>query len=316
MNIIAYTGKEDLAMVYLAETAPGRQLEFVESLQPPRTRAEKWVLIVSTMYGCPVRCRICDAGGFYHGKVSAEDIMGQIAAMVHRRYPDGRVPVKKFKIQFARMGEPALNDAVLEVLERLPHTFQAPGLLPSVSTIAPHGREGFFHRLLEIRDRLYRRGGFQFQFSLHSSDEAVRDRLIPVRKLPFSWLGEFGREFHRGTGQQVTLNFALGRDIPLHADELLRHFDPHSFLIKLTPVNPTYQAVASAIASRLTPHAADAEPLAAELRRAGYRVIVSIGETEENRIGSNCGQYVRRHLLERRGMHEGYRYSLNRTPPG
>jgi hypothetical protein len=33
------------------------------------------------------------------------------------------------------------------------------------------------------------------------------------------------------------------------------------------------------------------------LQEAGYQVILSIGETEENYIGSNCGQYLRRHLM-------------------
>jgi 23S rRNA (adenine2503-C2)-methyltransferase len=48
------------------------------------------------------------------------------------------------------------------------------------------------------------------------------------------------------------------------------------------------------------------------MRSAGYDVILSIGEVEENRIGSNCGQYVTRHLNagETVGMsgHGGYDY--------
>ncbi len=46
------------------------------------------------------------------------------------------------------------------------------------------------------------------------------------------------------------------------------------------------------------------------IREAGYEVIISIGEQEENRIGSNCGQYVQKHLLESGGLMEGYTYQV------
>ena len=46
------------------------------------------------------------------------------------------------------------------------------------------------------------------------------------------------------------------------------------------------------------------------LRAAGYEVIVSVGELEENLIGSNCGQYLTRHLEEERKMEKGYSYQL------
>ena len=121
MNIIASTGKEDIAIVYIVELG-GQRMELVELLQPPIPRQEKWVLLVSTMFGCPVGCAMCDAGGFYQGKPSAAEILSQIDFLVRQRFPDGRIPCKQFKIQFARMGEPALNPAVLEVLERLPHS--------------------------------------------------------------------------------------------------------------------------------------------------------------------------------------------------
>ena len=50
--------------------------------------------------------------------------------------------------------------------------------------------------------------------------------------------------------------------------------------------------------------------LVRDLEDAGYRVIVSIGEVEENYIGSNCGQYVRRHLEAGEHIQGGYTYSL------
>ena len=121
MEIIEKYGKEEIAYVYLGRTSKGNLVEFVESVQPPIPREEKWVLIVSTLNGCPVGCLMCDAGGFYKGKLTKDEIMEQIIYLVNTRY-GRKVPVKKFKIQFARMGEPALNKEVLEVLRELPKT--------------------------------------------------------------------------------------------------------------------------------------------------------------------------------------------------
>ena len=211
MKVIAKTGSEEMAFVYIVEYENGKLLECVESLQPPFGRDEKWILLVSTMHGCPVGCKMCDAGGFYHGKPSAEEILAQIEFMVGQRYPDLRVPSKQFKIQFARMGEPALNDAVLDVLETLPKRIDAPGLMPSISTVAPHGSEAFFERLLEIKNRYYAGGNFQFQFSIHTTDLALRDALVPVRKWDFEKMAEYGRRFYRAGDRKITLNFALAK---------------------------------------------------------------------------------------------------------
>ncbi|MCP5104430.1 MAG: radical SAM protein, partial [bacterium] len=164
MKIIGEAGRDDIAMVYLAELGPDRYVEFVHSLQPPFTRAEKWVLIISTLFGCPVGCSICDAGGWYKGKMSTEEIFAQMDFLVAQYYPDRNIPVEKFKIQFARMGEPSFNPNVLEVLRQLPRRYHAPGLMPSFSTIAPNGTRDFFDRLLEIKNDYYSNGNFQMQF--------------------------------------------------------------------------------------------------------------------------------------------------------
>ena len=44
MKIISSIGSEELAIVYIAETSKGELMEFVESVQPPKTREEKWLI--------------------------------------------------------------------------------------------------------------------------------------------------------------------------------------------------------------------------------------------------------------------------------
>ncbi|MFH1999182.1 MAG: radical SAM protein, partial [Planctomycetota bacterium] len=104
MELVQVFGKDDLATLYVVRLRQGEGylVECVESLQPPKPRSQKWVLIVSTLFGCPVRCRMCDAGGWYRGGLTATEIMDQIRFLVKNRFNGVSVPVEKFKIQFAR----------------------------------------------------------------------------------------------------------------------------------------------------------------------------------------------------------------------
>jgi len=308
MRVVRTFGKENLATVYLAEIANGTVIEFVESLQPPIPREEKWVLIVSTMSGCPVRCLMCDAGGDYRGNLSTDEILAQIDYMISRRFPQRFVPVVKFKIQFARMGEPALNDNVLEVLKILPKRYSAAGLMPCISTVAPYGGHHFFRTLLQIKELVYSGGRFQLQFSIHTTDENLRDRLIPIRKWSLEQIAEYGERFVQDGNRKVTLNFALGTGMPLDTAIIRQLFSPRKFLIKITPINPTYTAIAHGLTSYIDPYGSQKNyEIVGKLRNLDYDVLLSIGEVEENLIGSNCGQYVRRYLKSVRTLEHGYR---------
>lgn len=317
MKVISEYGNEDLAKVYVAQmreddVSRKHLVEFVESLQPPLPRDKKWVLIVSSMFGCPVRCKMCDAGGDFAGRLTADEILSQIDYIVRRRFPDGKVPVPKFKIQFARMGEPALNPAVLDALRDLPGAFDAPGLHVSLSTIAPCAGQtkNFFEELIAIKDQLYPRGRFQLQFSIHTTDEAKRDELIPAKKWSLAEIAQYGARFSSPDSgdKKVTLNFAPAEGYPIDAEAVRRHFDPSSFVIKLTPLNPTVRSHEEALRSAIDPYdRASSEGLVEAFTEQGFDVILSIGEPEENLIGSNCGQFVQRALRSESRPEKGYR---------
>jgi len=311
MKVVASSGREDIAVVYVAELEAGKYIEFVEAIQPPMPRDEKWVLMVSTLYGCPVGCSMCDAGGYYHGKITKDDLFEQIDYMVDQRYPDWKITTDQFKIQFARMGDPAFNMDVLDVIEELPQRYFAPNFMPSVSTIAPHGVDEFFERLLNIKNAQYRDGHFQFQFSVHTTDQAMRDEMIPVKKWSFVQMSEYGERFYQDGDRKITLNFALAEGMPVDPQTLLEYFSPEKFLIKITPLNPTYRAAEHGLSSYIDPSSENEDyAIIQSLRQAGYQVIMSIGEIEENYIGSNCGQYVRRHLEAMDQSIDGYTYRV------
>ena len=295
LEVIEEFGREDLAKVYVASMRNNKNnlIEFVESIQPPIPREQKWVIIVSTLFGCPIGCRMCDAGGDYKGKLTAEEILAEIDYMVRKRYPDGKIPIPKFKIQFARMGDPALNPEVLKALEQLPKIYDAPGLIPSVSTVGPKNSKDFLEKLLDIKDCLYRNGRFQLQFSVHTTDNKKRDELIPISKMSFQEIAEFGERFYKHGDKKITLNFAISKGYPVDVNIVRQYFNPDKFIIKLTPINPTETAICNELVSEIDAYnPSSADPIVNAFRSKGYEVILSIGEVEENRIGSNCGQFI------------------------
>jgi len=304
MKINATSGIENIATVYIAEFSSGKLVEFVESTQPPTPIHEKWVLMVSSLFGCPVQCRFCDAGGYYQGKLSADEIHAQIAYLITKRFPDKRIPVQKFKIQFARMGEPAFNSEVLTVIEQITERYDAPGFLPSISTIAPQSCDSFFQRLLQIKKSKFP-DRFQLQFSIHSTNRKQRDWLIPVKKWDFNQIAKYGSLFFDEGGRKITLNFALVQDAKIDPEVLQDFFSPDVFLLKITPVNPTLMAHKHQLTSTIQSDSLEYSFID-ELQDIGYEVILSIGELKENKIGSNCGQYITNYLKSNKQLHDGY----------
>lgn len=296
MRLVSSSGNPDLAMVHVAEDPQGKRLEFVDSIQPPRTRDEKWVVIVSTMFGCPVGCQMCDAGGGYQGNVNAEGMLWQVREAVSQRFGNGDPPrTDMLKVQFARMGDPGLNDQVLEALVGLRRTYPDTNVVASVSTVGPTASRDFLDKLREVKEDHYPDGAFQLQFSIHSTDLEVRSRLCPINTLSFPEMGRIGKTFRTNGDKRVTLNFCLIKGVPIDPAVVRHHFDPKHFLIKLTPLNPTTRACEAGLVSLIEKDREEgAQEYVEAFQAQGFDVLLSIGEYEENQIGSNCGQYLGR----------------------
>ena len=128
-------------------------------------------------------------------------------------------------------------------------------------------------------------------------------------------MGAYGERFYAPGDRKITLNFALAQDMPVEPVVLLRYFDPSKFLIKITPLNPTYRALENNLSSYIDPQVEDnGYEIIEALKLADYQVILSIGEVEENLIGSNCGQYIKRHLAATQPISDGYTYSIQDHP--
>lgn len=293
MKVISSTGNPELATVHVGEFEDGQRVEFVESIQPPRTVKDKWVNIISTMVGCPVGCKMCDAGGGYARSLTASEMQAQLDALAELKFSGGHIETGMWKLQLARMGEPTLNPHVLEFLRGLAEKGHD-NLVISLSTVGPSNCAPFIQELKKIKDAGFR-GKFQLQFSIHSTDDEARRRLIPIKGLALPEVAALGRQFRSPDDRKITLNFIVMKDVPIDADRIARLFDPETFLIKLTPLNPTYRAQYHKIQPGFDPERPEElDKLISEFRARGFETILSIGELEENSIGSNCGQYIAR----------------------
>jgi len=315
MEIVGKYGKDDLAILYIAKMDNGQILEFVESTQPPIPWEKKWVLIISTMFGCPIQCLMCDAGEYYNGNVSKEQMLEEIDFLIKSRFLDIKyIDVPKFKIQFARMGEPALNDDVLEVIRELPSIYDAPGLMPCISTVAPRTAREFMERLLVIKDQLYSNGKFQLQFSIHSTNEEIRKEIMASNIWTLEEIAEYGQRWFKEGDRKITLNFAVVKNYEIDSVTLRRIFDPEKYIIKITPINPTNKALENNLESAINEDNEHYFPLVEELKKLGFETFISIGEWEENKIGTNCGQFATRYNKGQIEIKETYltsQYKLN-----
>lgn len=253
----------------------------------------KVVFILSTLYGCPVQCPICDAGDNYRGVLSVRELLEQFECLFLLISDINRY--NKVKIQFSRMGEPAFNRNVIDAASILLERYRHIQPIISISSVVPAHCARFFAELGNLLDKHGRNSIFQIQFSIHSTDYIQRDEMIPIQKVPFGEMGYMGSVYSSFMGRKTTLNFALHNNTLIDANVLIQSFPTDYFIIKLTPVNPTDNATLNNISTCSS--LSEWEQLlfhADNLRNAGYEVIESIGDFRENQVFSNCGQYVKK----------------------
>lgn len=255
--------------------------------------AEKWVITISTQYGCRQACTFCDVPRVGPGRnATLGDMQGQIISGL-RLHPEIK-HTERLNVHFARMGEPTWNPAVLDCAKWLhEHIMPEHHVHPVVSTMMPRGNEWlktFVHTWMRIKNRLYG-GGAGLQISVNSTDENEREEMFGGGALP---LFEIHEIMHGvvPSGRKIALNFALA-DYTIDAEWLARLFPPEFYLCKLTPMHRTATAEANDIRtddgySSYYPYRRPEEALKA----VGYDVIVFLPSVEEDLGRITCGNAI------------------------
>lgn len=187
-------------------------------------RSERWMIGVSTMSGCPVKCKFCATAKLPKWrKLTSEEILSQVE-FVLAQHPDLKfTDAKEHKINYTRMGEPFLNlEEVRRAIELIEQKY--PGTHHYVSTIG-----------MKDSDFSWIKDNITLQVSLHSLDEERRNDLIPIRhKMTIQELGQIRTQ----SKLKTTVNMTLVEERDFDVEKLRGYFDPAQFFIKVSPINP------------------------------------------------------------------------------
>ena len=254
---------------------------------------EKWVITISTQYGCSMGCNFCDVPFVGPGKnASFRDMTDQILTGI-RLHPNVTF-TKRLNIHFARMGEPTWNPNVLDVAKWLKtHVDPEYKVHPVVSTMMPKNNiwlKTFIHTWMRIKNRLYG-GNAGLQISINSTNCSERDKMFSGNACSLHDIHEIMHEIIP-VGRKITLNFAVA-NYTVSPSTLLRYFHPRDYIIKLTPMHRTHIAIKNNIKTNgdyteYYPY----EKLENDLKTAGYEVLVFIASIEEDESRITCGNAI------------------------
>jgi 23S rRNA (adenine2503-C2)-methyltransferase len=252
---------------------------------------EKWVLTVSTQYGCSMGCAFCDVPKVGRGRnATFADLVGQVECGLSL-HPE-ITSTKRLNVHFARMGEPTWNEAVLEAAMWLLR-LEDHHVHPVVSTMMPKWNAGlpeFIDEWMNIKNNWYE-GNAGLQLSINSTSESERADMFSGNAMSLADIGDIMSP-HVPVGRKITLNFAVA-GYEVDPAVLLRYFPPERYICKLTPMHKTATAVDSGIQTEgdyTTPE--PYEDLADSLRRAGYEVLVFIASHDEDAGRITCGNAI------------------------
>ena len=257
---------------------------------------EKWVITISTQYGCSIWCQFCDVPRVGPGRNATYlDICDQVATGISLHPEISHT--KRLNVHFARMGEPTFNFAVIDAAHRMKSELvdiEGWGFHPVVSTMMPRCNVG----LAQFIDkwRIFKneqcQGDAGLQLSINSTDEAERHAMFSGNAHTLQNIGTIMRG-QAPQGRKWTLNFAVA-GYQIDPDKLLAAgLDPDRFVCKLTPMHKTAACLESGTSTDgdYTTHAPYREHEEA-LKAAGYDVLVFIASREEDEGRITCGNAI------------------------
>ncbi|WP_017305266.1 23S rRNA (adenine(2503)-C(2))-methyltransferase RlmN [Spirulina subsalsa] len=199
----------------------------IESVGIPS--AKRLTVCVSSQVGCPMACDFCATGkGGFTRNLHPHEIVDQVLTVQE----DFQQRVSH--VVFMGMGEPLLNlEAVVTALRVLNHDVGIGQRSLTVSTV------GLPKRILQLAQHQLQ---VTFAVSLHASNQALREKLIPsAQHYTLEQLMADCRQYVQITGRRVTFEYILlagVNDLPQHAAELAQHLRGFQTHVNLIPYNP------------------------------------------------------------------------------
>lgn len=259
---------------------------------------EKMVVTISTQKGCAMNCKFCDCPKVgCKGNASVFEMrMEVITAMIFAKCDF----TLRFNLHLARMGEPSLNykNVALYLQNYLRNDVKmymdAKVIHPVFTTMLPKilGVDRLRDILLDfcrIKNEVYK-GEAGLQLSINSTDEAQRKDLFRGKSLSLYEISRICRDLPMPVGRKYTLNFPVTKETKLEVSVLDSLFDKEKFIVKITPIHETKEALKNGIQTEEGYYTYDVyKQFEQPLVRAGWDVIVFVPSKEEDEDRITCG---------------------------
>lgn len=226
----------DTFLPFYTKDAIGRKQNALTS-EDLGSRAERWMIGVSTMSGCPVKCKFCATSKLKKCRnLTYAEIVQQIVFVLEK---NGKLNMEldekgemivaplssqEFKINYTRMGEPFLNiENVRKAITLFDDMMRGTRVHHYLSTIGINGSDFSW-----IKDNI------TLQFSVHSFDDEYRDWLIPYpHKMSLEEIGQVRTQ----SNLKTTINLTMARPEDFDIELMKKWFDPEHFFVKVSPIN-------------------------------------------------------------------------------
>ena len=294
LNVKDYGKNQNIKADFLGFT---RELNGVPNGEP-LSLAEKWVLTISTQYGCSMGCKFCDVPKVGVGRNIPLWDMVQEVALALERHPEITY-TKRLNVHYARMGEPTWNPHVIRharILKDIAANYlECETVHPVVSTMLPKANKSlreFLEEWCNIKNYLYD-GEAGLQFSINSTDNAQRNYLFSGNALSIEDVAELADILPTPNGRKYTLNFALADDSIIDAKYLRELFSPNKWICKITPLHRTSSSEDNGIKTTggydsFVPY----KKVEEELKNEGFDVIVFVPSYDEDNGMITCGNAI------------------------
>lgn len=265
--------------------------------------SEKWVITVSTQYGCPMKCSFCDVPNVnFKGNASFNDLKGQFYNALSL-FPKVKY-TERLNLHFARMGDPIFNESVFGFAEwafsNKRQIAEEAGLSievfhPVLTTSLPKKFAKLEERILEwcrIKNEVYN-GQAGLQFSINSTSEEQREQMFGGMQLSLQDFAKIAAKMPPPISRKYCLNFAYATDFEVEANKIAELFDPKKFMCKITPIHNNNACRANKIQTiggyeSYQPYRKPEEAL----KSAGFDVLVFVPSLDEEDGLVTCGNLI------------------------
>lgn len=258
---------------------------------------DKWVITISSQYGCSMNCKFCDVPKVGPGRnATYNDLLNQVLTGLSM-HPEV-THTDRLNIHFARMGEPTWNPEVLKFSwamrdELFPYIGDSV-IHPVVSTMMPRMNTRLLDYIREwckIKNE-YFKGEAGLQLSINSTSDTERQDMFNGNSMTLSEISNLMDKMPAPVGRKYTLNFAVA-GYEIDGAKLAKLFNPEYFIVKLTPMHKTHTAITNGIKTEgdyttLYPYQ-EAEQ---SCKEAGFDTLVFIASEYEDLGRITCGNAI------------------------